>query len=118
MIVASRSRSRIPDRIRTRGYPRITPAPTRKTPKRDPHGLFARAALRQAETPESLRRAPRCVASLEALLPCPGRREIYLREIVCEYVRTLISVTLFGTLTAHLEEVPLSVSAYPSVPAA
>ena len=24
-------------------------------------------------------------ASLEALLPCPGRREIYLREIVCEY---------------------------------
>ena len=23
---------------------------------------------------------------LEALLPCPGRREIYLREIVCEYV--------------------------------
>ena len=30
-IVASRSRSRIPDRIQTRGYPRITPAPTRKT---------------------------------------------------------------------------------------
>ena len=55
---------------------------------------------------------------LEALLPCPGRREIYLREIVCEYVRTLISVTPLETLTAHLEEVPLSVSAYPSVPAA
>ena len=31
--VASRSRSRIPDHIRTRGYPRITPAPTRKTPE-------------------------------------------------------------------------------------
>ena len=31
--VASRSRNRIPDRIRTRGYPRITPAPTRKTPE-------------------------------------------------------------------------------------
>ena len=25
-------------------------------------------------------------APLEALLPCPGRREIYLREIVCGYV--------------------------------
>ena len=33
VVVASRSRSRIPDRIRTRGYPRITPAPTRKTPE-------------------------------------------------------------------------------------
>ena len=32
-IVASRSRNLIPDRIRTRGYPRITPAPTRKTPE-------------------------------------------------------------------------------------
>ena len=32
-LVASRSRSRIPDSIRTRGYPRITPAPTRKTPE-------------------------------------------------------------------------------------
>ena len=31
--VASRSRSRITDRIRTRGYPRITPAPTRKAPE-------------------------------------------------------------------------------------
>ena len=28
---AARSRNRIPGRIRTRGYPRITPAPTRKT---------------------------------------------------------------------------------------
>ena len=27
--VAARSRDRIPERIRTRGYPRITPAPTR-----------------------------------------------------------------------------------------
>ena len=26
------------------------------------------------------------LAALEALLPCPGSREIYLREIVCEYV--------------------------------
>ena len=25
-------------------------------------------------------------AALEAVLPCPGSREIYLREIVCEYV--------------------------------
>ena len=64
-----------------------------------------------------LQRSP-LTAALEALLPCPGRREIYLREIVCEYVRTLISVTPLETLTAHLEEVPLSVSAYSSVPAA
>ena len=28
-LVAARSRNRIPERIRTRGYPRITPAPTR-----------------------------------------------------------------------------------------
>ena len=32
-----------------------------------------------------LQRLPLTTA-LEALLPCPGRREIYLREIVCEYV--------------------------------
>ena len=32
-----------------------------------------------------LQRSP-LAAALEALLPCPGRREIYLREIVCEYV--------------------------------
>ena len=31
-------------------------------------------------------RASGDAAALEALLPCPGRREIYLREIVCEYV--------------------------------
>ena len=31
-----------------------------------------------------LQRLP-LTAALEALLPCPGRREIYLREIVCEY---------------------------------
>ena len=69
--------------------------------------------------PERCRRSSRDAAALEALLPCPGRREIYLmREIVCEYVRTLISVTPLETLTAHLEEVPLSVSAYSSVPAA
>ena len=30
-LVAARSRNRIPGRIRTRGHPRITPAPTRKT---------------------------------------------------------------------------------------
>jgi hypothetical protein len=76
----------------------------------------ARSLLRAL--PERCCRASRDAAALEALLPCPGRREIYLREIVCEYVRTLISVTPLETLTAHLEEVPLSVSAYSSVPAA
>ena len=76
----------------------------------------ARSLLRAL--PERCRRSSRDAAALEALLPCPGRREIYLREIVCEYVRTLISVTPLETLTAHLEEVPLSVSAYSSVPAA
>ena len=46
--------------------------------------MLARA-LRQAETPGDCCHACRDAAPLEALLPCPGRREIYLREIVCEY---------------------------------
>ena len=36
-------------------------------------------------SPASSHCSSRCAARLEALLPCPGRREIYLREIVCEY---------------------------------
>ena len=43
----------------------------------------ARSLLRAL--PERCCRASRDAAALEALLPCPGRREIYLREIVCEY---------------------------------
>ena len=59
--------------------------------KPHPRDRFARALLLGLlETAVALAVTP---ASLEALLPCPGRREIYLREIVCEYVRTLISVT-------------------------
>ena len=41
---------------------------------------FALALLRAL--PERCRRSSRDAAALEALLPCPGRREIYLREIV------------------------------------
>ena len=51
--------------------------------KPHPRDRFARALLLGLlETAVALAVTP---ASLEALLPCPGRREIYLREIVCEY---------------------------------
>jgi hypothetical protein len=46
-------------------------------PSPRPHFFFESWSLLEAFPPP---------AALEALLSCQGSREIYLREIVCEYV--------------------------------
>ena len=69
---AARSRNRIPGRIRTRGYPRITPAPTRAQPARHTHS-HALTLLATCTAPRllllRLRHARTCSHS-----PCRGLR--------------------------------------------
>ena len=53
---------------------------------RDGIGASESTSSRALLAPAACSSACRCLLPLEALLPCPGRREIYLREITWEYV--------------------------------